>query len=75
MDHFDKTVERKEDGRFVVQLPFRENINTLGTSRSTALKRFLSLENRFRSNPELKKKIYRIYGRIREPRPHEKGKY
>lgn len=56
MEHFDKTVERKKDGRFVVRLPLRENINTLGTSRSTALKRFLSLENRFRSNPELKKK-------------------
>ncbi|XP_050059881.1 uncharacterized protein LOC126551149 [Aphis gossypii] len=56
VDHFNKSVKRNGEGRFVVRLPLRENINTLGASRSIALKRFLSLENRFRSNPKLKQK-------------------
>lgn len=56
VDHFNKSVKRNGEGRFVVRLPLRENINTLGASRSIALKRFLSLEKRFRSNPKLKQK-------------------
>lgn len=56
VEHFNRSVKRNDEGRFVVRLPLRDNINTLGASRSIALKRFLSIENRFRSNPELKQK-------------------
>ncbi|XP_065085837.1 uncharacterized protein LOC135707865 [Ochlerotatus camptorhynchus] len=53
-DHFCKTYRRDEDGRFVVQLPFRESINELGNSRSLALKRFLSIEKHLTNKPEMK---------------------
>ncbi|XP_058839198.1 uncharacterized protein LOC131694734 [Topomyia yanbarensis] len=51
---FCKTFYRDEDGRFVVQLPFRDSINELGNSRSLAFKRFLSSEKRLANNPKMK---------------------
>ncbi|XP_050055037.1 uncharacterized protein LOC114131043 [Aphis gossypii] len=78
VDHFNKSVKRNGEGRFVVRLPLRENINTLGASRSIALKRFLSLENRFRSNPKLKQKYvefmeeYANLGHMERVNPGEK---
>jgi len=59
IEHFKmvQTVQRNKESRFVVRLPLHENSNTLVTLRSMAWKRFLSLENRLSSNPELKKKI------------------
>ncbi|XP_062704294.1 uncharacterized protein LOC134286658 [Aedes albopictus] len=53
-EHFSKTYRREEDGRFVVQLPFRESINQLGDSRSLAMKRFLASERRLANQPEMK---------------------
>lgn len=54
-EHFRQTFRREEDGRFVVQLPFRKNINLLGDSRHLAMKRFFLLEKRLANNPEMKK--------------------
>lgn len=53
-EHFQRTYRRNEDGRFVVQLPFRESVNRLKSSRSLALKRFMMLEKRLSRNPDLK---------------------
>lgn len=52
--HFEKTVTRNADGKFVIQLPFKENVEELGVSRPIALKRFISIENKFRTNSKLK---------------------
>lgn len=52
--HFNDTVSRGEDGRFIVHLPFRENMSKLGRSYNIAKRRFLSLERRFKNNSELK---------------------
>lgn len=51
--HFNENVTRNVDGRFVVRLPFKENYRQLGNSYASALRRFLSLEKRLLSNPDL----------------------
>lgn len=53
-EHFRTTHQRDGDGRFIVQLPFRENAPTLGDSKSSAVKSLQHLERRFIKNPELK---------------------
>ncbi|XP_062556599.1 uncharacterized protein LOC134221424 [Armigeres subalbatus] len=52
--HFMQTHTRTEDGRYVVMLPFRDNVCDLGESRRQAERRFYSLEKRLAKNPELK---------------------
>ncbi|XP_025192641.1 uncharacterized protein LOC112592702 [Melanaphis sacchari] len=51
--HFLSTISRDENGRFVVRLPFAQNPQSLGDSRSTAQRRFLNLEKRFAKEPGL----------------------
>lgn len=52
--HFLKTVRRNMDGRFIVRLPFKEDISTLGDSFAIAQKRFLNLERRLLRDPSLR---------------------
>lgn len=54
------TYKRKEDGRFVVSLPFKVNPSSLGSSKGQAISRLMSLENRFRKSKELKKEYTAI---------------
>ncbi|XP_023311029.1 uncharacterized protein LOC111691852 [Anoplophora glabripennis] len=54
-DIFVKTTEQNGDGRFIVNLPIRDNLEELGNSYSRALKRFNNLENRLASNEEFGK--------------------
>ncbi|XP_036317581.1 uncharacterized protein LOC118732558, partial [Rhagoletis pomonella] len=51
---FVKTVDRDATGRVIVQLPFKNDVAVLGTSYGTALRRFISLERRLQSQPEVK---------------------
>ncbi|XP_058817557.1 uncharacterized protein LOC131680860 [Topomyia yanbarensis] len=51
---FQSNHHRDETGRYVVSLPFRESVRELRDNRSLAMRRFLSLERRFRKDPELK---------------------
>ncbi|XP_062714046.1 uncharacterized protein LOC134290850 [Aedes albopictus] len=53
--HFQSTVRRNEDGRYVVQFPLRESISQLGDSRPMALRRFYALEAKLQKNPDIKK--------------------
>jgi len=53
--HFELNVKRDKDGRFIVKLPFRDNISKLGKSYDVALRRMLALERRFQSDTKLKK--------------------
>jgi len=53
-EHFVKTYSRESDGRFVVSVPRDPHIS-LGSSRETALRRFFTLERRFRQQRELRK--------------------
>lgn len=55
--HFKNTHSRTPNGRYVVRLPFRNEHVQLGTSQSIAERRFLSLEQKFKSQPE----FYTLY--------------
>ena len=44
VDHFHATYSRDKDGRFTVPLPKKEAMEPLGESRSSAVRRFCSLE-------------------------------
>lgn len=52
-DHFLKTYKRADDGHFIVSIPFTSDVNKLGDSRESALKRFYSLEKKLKSNDKL----------------------
>ncbi|XP_058817263.1 uncharacterized protein LOC131680565 [Topomyia yanbarensis] len=52
---FEQTTTRDDTGRFVVTLPKKDYvIQKLGDSKASALRRFISLERRFATNPEMK---------------------
>lgn len=50
---FVETTERDSNGRFVVRLPLKQNVNELGDSKHTAMKRLFQLEKRFQRDPIL----------------------
>jgi len=55
VDHFNNTVTRsKENGRFIVKLPFRESSKVLGKSYEIAKRRLLSMERKLENNHHLK---------------------
>lgn len=58
--HFLNTVSRDDNGRYVVQLPFREANLRLGESRTVALKRLTSLERSLNKNTELRNEYTKI---------------
>lgn len=54
--NFVNTTLRDNDGRFVVCIPFKSNLENLGDSKDIALKRFYSLERKLNKNATLKEK-------------------
>lgn len=52
--HYLRHVNRDPNGRFVVSIPFRENVTKLGESRDIALKRLYSTEQKLSKHPTLK---------------------
>ena len=54
VQHFKSNHSRKCNGRFVVPLPKRPDVTTLGESRSQAVRRFLSLERSLNSKNRFK---------------------
>ncbi|XP_071056073.1 uncharacterized protein [Onthophagus taurus] len=53
-NHFKNNYKRTSTGRFIVSLPFKKPNPVLGNSYQTALKRFMSLENRLLKTPSLR---------------------
>lgn len=54
VDHFYKNVERTDNGRFIVKLPFNQDIlSKLGDSKQTAIKCFRNLEIRLNKDKSL----------------------
>lgn len=53
-EFFKLTTTRNDEGRFVVSIPLKESVEKLGESKSQAERRFYSLENKLKANPELK---------------------
>ncbi|XP_076396344.1 uncharacterized protein LOC143265864 [Megachile rotundata] len=58
--HYAKETTRGADGRYIVRLPFRSDGCDLGNSRSTALRRFHSLQRKLNSNLGLKTEYYKV---------------
>ncbi|XP_058816942.1 uncharacterized protein LOC131680241 [Topomyia yanbarensis] len=54
-EHFRTTHVRDDSGRFIVSLPFKENINELGNSKAIAVKRFFMLEKRLSRHQDVRK--------------------
>lgn len=79
--HFEKTYSRQPDGRFIVKLPVKEEIaKLLDNSREVALKRFLSLERKFKNKPELEAQYakfmqeYLQLGHMKKITRHDEGR-
>lgn len=53
--HFVNTYKRNEQGRFIVTLPTKEELQKLGDSREIAMRRFKALEHNFERKPNLKR--------------------
>lgn len=53
-DHFLSTHRRSSNGRFIVSIPFKRQINELGESKSLALKRLFSVERKLKRDEYLK---------------------
>ncbi|XP_072403142.1 uncharacterized protein [Diabrotica undecimpunctata] len=53
-EHFKSTFRRNLDGRFIVSIPFKSQVDSLGESRSIAQRRFYSLEKRLLNDPIMK---------------------
>ena len=53
--HYSQTTRRKEDGRYIVNIPLLLDPTNLGDSRELALRRFLAVERRLRNNKNLRK--------------------
>lgn len=54
-EHFEKTVKKDDSGRFIVKIPFKENLSDLGNTRQMALNRLLFMEKRLNKNAYLRK--------------------
>lgn len=44
---------RNKTGRYIVRIPFNDKLNTLGKSKSIALRQFFAMETIMKRNPEL----------------------
>ncbi|XP_055909185.1 uncharacterized protein LOC129944050 [Eupeodes corollae] len=51
--HYEATVHRQHDGRYVVSIPFLKEEPTLGDSRRMAMRQFYRNERRLHSDPDL----------------------
>ncbi|KAF8791334.1 hypothetical protein HNY73_006221 [Argiope bruennichi] len=56
---YQQSVCRKDEGRFIVSLPFKEN-KTLEESKERAIHLFYALENRLNQKPPLKEKFHKF---------------
>ncbi|XP_072936558.1 uncharacterized protein [Epargyreus clarus] len=61
-DIYEKTHKRNEDGRYIVNLPFKteKQHSPDGNSKEIALQRFLQLERRFKKIPKLKEDYTKV---------------
>ena len=52
VEHFERTHRRDDSGRFIVPLPKKEGVSSLGESRYNAVRRFKALERSLRSKSQ-----------------------
>lgn len=51
--HFVNTTRRDSDGRYIVRLPFKHELSTLGSSYQIAMKRFKTIERKLARDPNM----------------------
>ncbi|XP_055903246.1 uncharacterized protein LOC129939295 [Eupeodes corollae] len=54
---YSETTTRNSEGRYIVRLPFKNSISTLGHSRNIALKQFIRMENSLKKKSRVSWKI------------------
>ncbi|GFW56225.1 uncharacterized protein LOC103569155 [Trichonephila clavipes] len=59
-NHFKRTHTRDSTGRFVVNFPFRDSSNKLGSSRDTAIHRLQQIERRFSKNKSISDQYHKF---------------
>lgn len=64
--HFSENVQRSKEGKFVVSIPFKDDIRKLGESRERALQYFYSQEARLERNQELKEEYVKFMNEYQE---------
>ncbi|XP_075155635.1 uncharacterized protein LOC142228991 [Haematobia irritans] len=75
--HFQTTHSRASDGKYVVQLPFKNENPIFGNTLNGALSRFYAVERRLQRNPAIRDKYigfmrdYEKLGHMRKLKPHE----
>lgn len=52
--HFRENVQREPSGQYMVRLPLKEEVKSLGSSYDTARRRFFALEKKLEKDPKLK---------------------
>lgn len=78
---YKNTTERDSNGRFVVDLPIKENSGTFGESVTNAVKRLYAMERKFGKNDEFKQKYiefmqeYETLGHMSKINPSEYFKF
>ncbi|KAJ8952278.1 hypothetical protein NQ318_007446, partial [Aromia moschata] len=53
--HFEQNCKRDENGRFTVVLPVKKEYTQIGDTKEIAIKRLISMENKFKNNENLRK--------------------
>lgn len=53
--HFQQNIQRKSSGQYMVRLPFKGDVNSLGPSYDLARRRFFALERKLEKDPKLKR--------------------
>ncbi|KAJ8955257.1 hypothetical protein NQ318_000284 [Aromia moschata] len=53
--HFEQNCKRDENGRFTVALPVKKEYTQIGDTKEIAIKRLISMENKFKNNENLRK--------------------
>lgn len=72
---FERTHQRNQEGRFIVKIPFKENLNQLTSNNGQAYHQFLALEKRLQRNEHLKSEYikfmdeYEQLGHMQEVKP------
>ncbi|XP_045483078.1 uncharacterized protein LOC123688551, partial [Harmonia axyridis] len=57
---FRKSTKRNQEGRFVVELPFRTNIDELGESFKMAHRRLMHMERKLEKTPQIKEQYHQF---------------
>ena len=59
-DYFCATTKRNSEGRFIVSIPFKSSLQTIGQSRNQAYRRLLTMERRLKAEETLSHEYHKF---------------